>query len=121
MNLYWVKTANRAEDWFVVAPSARRAARWHERAEGYDAGDAIATLVLRIPKSLEVHEGWPSDDLLEACGGRIQRTETPRVVEIGGKRFVEGYLDAEVIQRSDDGFDALGQGRPNQTKRRFVQ
>ena len=61
------------------------------------AGDAVATLVLRIPKGLEAREGWPTDELLEACGARIQRSETPRVVEIGGRRFVEGYLTAPIF------------------------
>jgi len=118
MKLYWVETADRAEDWFVVARSARRAARWHEQAEGYASGDAVATPVLRIPKGLEAPEGWPTDDLLVACGARIQRSETPRVVEIDGTRFVEGYLESEIRQRADDGFEALGRGRPNETKRR---
>lgn len=118
MNLYWVETGDRAEDWFVVARSARRAARWHEQAEGYGTGDAAATLVCRIPKDLEAQEGWPTDDLLEACGARMERSETPRVVEIGGKRFVEGHLESEIRQRADDGFEALGRGRPNETKRR---
>jgi hypothetical protein len=117
MKLYWVETADRAEDWFVVARSARRAARWHEQAEGYASGDAVATLVLLILKGLEAREGWPTDEPLEACGARIQRSETPRVVELGGKRFVEGYLESEIRQRADDGFEALGRGRPNETKR----
>src|SRR3972149_8960133 len=103
MKLYGVETADRAEDWFVVARSARRAARWHEQAEGYASGDAVATPVLRIPKGLEAPEGWPTDDLLVACGARIQRSETPRVVEIDGTRFVEGYLESEIRQRAGDG------------------
>jgi len=117
MKLFWVETDDGAEDWFVVARSARRAARWHEQAEGYGPGDAVATLVLGIPKGLEAGEGWPTDELLEACGARIERSETPRVVELGGKRFVEGYLESEIRQRADDGFEALGRGRPNETKR----
>jgi hypothetical protein len=119
VNLYWVETDDRAEDWFVVARSARRAARWHEQAEGYGTGDAVATLVCRIPKVLEAQEGWPTDDLLEACGARIERRETPRVVEIVGKRFIEGHLESEIRQRADDGFEVLGRGRPNETKRGF--
>lgn len=121
MNLYWVETADRAEDWFVVARSARGAARWHERAEGYATGDAVATLLLRIPKELEASDGWPSHELLEACGARFHRDETPRVVEIAGTRFVEGYLELEIRQAADEAFEALGRGRPNQTKRRSIQ
>lgn len=121
MNLYWVETADGAEDWFVVAPSARRATRWHERAEGYDRGDAFATLVLRIPSALEAPEGWPSHELLLSCGARFRRAETPRVVEIDGRPFIEGYLEAEVRLRADDQFEALDRGRPNETKRRSLQ
>ncbi len=121
MHLYWVETEDHHEDWFVVARSARRAARWHEKAEGYDDGDAVATLVVPIPGNLEAPEGWPSYELLEACGGRFLRSETPRVVEIEGGRFVEGYLEHEIRQRLDERFEALGQGRPNQTKRFSIQ
>ena len=117
MNLYWVETADQHEDWFVVARSERRAARWHERAEGYEDGDAWATLVVPVPTDLEAPEGWPSHELLEACGARIHREETPRVVEIAGRRFVEGYLDHEIDRIVDDRFEARGQGRPNKTKR----
>lgn len=46
MKMYWVETADRAEDWFVVGRSKRGAARWHEKAEGYASGDAVATLVV---------------------------------------------------------------------------
>ena len=122
MNLYWVETADRAEDWFVVARSKRGAARWHEKSEGYDSGDAVATLVLRIPNELDASEtGWPSDGLLEACGAQFHRSETPRVVEIGGARFVEGYLEHEILQLDDEKWEALGQGRPNKTARRSLQ
>ncbi|GMR24494.1 MAG: hypothetical protein BMS9Abin37_3046 [Acidobacteriota bacterium] len=120
VNLYWVETTDRAEDWFIVARSKRGAARWHEKAEGYESGDAVATLVLRIPRDLESPEGWPSHELLEACGAKIRRVETPRVVEIGTTRFVEGYLESDIRQLADDGFEALGKGRPNETKRRSV-
>ena len=121
MNLYWVETADRAEDWFVVARSKRGAARWHEQAEGYDPGDAVATLVLRIPSGLEVSEGWPSQELLEACGARFHRSEAPRVVDIHGTPFVEGYLEHEILQLDDETFEALGKGRPNKTKPRSLQ
>jgi hypothetical protein len=121
MNLYWVETDDGAEDWFVVARSARRAARWHERAEGYETGDALATLVLRIPGALEPPEGWPSQELLTCCGARFRRRETPQVVEIDGRQFIEGYLEAAIRQRADDQFEAIGRGRPNETKSRSLQ
>jgi hypothetical protein len=121
MNLYWVETADHHEDWFVVARSERRAARWHEKAEGYDDGYAWATFVVPIPTNLEAEEGWPSHELLEACGARFQRSETPRVVEIEGRRFVEGYLEHEIREREDERFEAMGRGRPNGTKRMTIQ
>ena len=121
MKLYWVETADHAEDWFIVARSKRRAARWHESAEGYGVGDAWASFVLPIPGELEAEEGWPSQELLEACGARFERSETPRTVEIAGKRFVEGYLEHEIRQLDDELSEALGRGRPNQTSPRSVQ
>jgi hypothetical protein len=121
MELYWVETEDHHEDWFVVARSERRAARWHERAEGYEDGDARARLVAGIPRHLEAKEGWPSHELLEACGARILRSDTPRVVEIEGERYVEGQLEHEIRQREDDRFEARYQGRPNGTKRLGMQ
>ena len=121
VNLYWVGTADHHEDWFVIARSDRGAARWHEKTEGYDRGEAWATFVVGIPMNLEAPEGWPSHQLLEACGARFLRGESPRVVAVEGRRFVEGYLEHEIRERLDDRFEALGQGRPNQTRRPSVQ
>jgi hypothetical protein len=121
VNLYWVETADHDEDWFVVAGSERRAAQFHEKAEGYELGDAFATFVVPVPKHLEAPEGWPSDEILEAVGAQLHRLETPRVVEVEGRRFVEGYLEHEIRERLDDRFEVRGQGRPNQTKRSSVQ
>ncbi len=45
MNFYWCETADHNEDWFMVASSAQEACRLHEGAEGYNRGDAQATLV----------------------------------------------------------------------------
>lgn len=118
MKLYWVETADHAEDWFVVAPSKSRAESLHERYEGYERGDAEASLVAVVPQSHEAPMGWPSNELIEACGLRILRHETPRVVEIGGKKFTEGYLEHEIRQIDDDAAEALGRGRPNRTERR---
>ena len=77
--------------------------------------------MLRIPGDLEAPEGWPSHELLEACGASMIRSDTPRVVEIGGTRFVEGYLELEIRQLADEEFEMLGKGRPNATKPRSVQ
>lgn len=83
--LYWCTTPDGGEDWFVVAESAAVARRFHEDAEGYGRGDAHAERVMALPSELARadgwkdpgdakvyrHAGWPSDELLVACGGEI--------------------------------------------------
>ncbi len=83
--LFWCTTADGSEDWFVVAASARDARRFHEKAEGYDAGDAEAERVVALPDNLQgaagwrdgpagrwhADTGWASDELVVACGGEI--------------------------------------------------
>lgn len=118
MNLYWVETEDHDEDWFVVAHDEQQAAAFHENSEGYESGDALATFIVSVPDWLAVEAGWPSDEVLEACGAKILRPETPRVVEIGGQRFCEGTLEHEILQLSDDRFEARGEGRPNKTEPR---
>jgi hypothetical protein len=118
MKIYWVETEDHDEDWFIVAATSQEAEIFHEGAEGYDPGDARANLVVPIPESLDAETGWPSDELLEACGGKWLRRETPRVVEFGGRRFCEGLLEHEICQLRDDVFESQGQGRPNKTERR---
>ncbi|MGH9318296.1 MAG: hypothetical protein ACRD21_17445 [Vicinamibacteria bacterium] len=117
MKLYWVETPDHAEDWLMVAPSESRAEKLHEQYEGYERGDAEASLVAAVPQSLEAPMVWPLDELLEACGVRILRPETPRVVEIAGRKFTEGYLEHEIRQIDDDAAEALGRGRPNRTEK----
>ena len=83
--LYWCSTDDGDEDWFVVADSARTARTFHEGAEGYDPGDASAERVAALPSSLQADgkwldrgvlhatAGWPSDELLVACGAEIAK------------------------------------------------
>jgi len=115
MNLYWVETEDHDEDWFVVASNDRAAARFHERNEGYARGDAQATFIVEVPGRLKARAGWPSEEDLEACGAKILRPDTPRLVEIGGRQFCEGTLEHEIEQISDDAFEARGEGRLNKT------
>ncbi len=105
--LYWCTTPDGDEDWFVVADSAREACRYQEDAEGYDRGDADAERVMALPDALRVdggwrngpngkvytHAGWPSDDLLIACGGTIGKQ--PR----GGLRNTMGVVCKDVHLR----------------------
>jgi len=83
--LYWCTTADGDEDWFVVAHSPREAKRFHEDVEGYERGDADAERVALLPPELQTgggwkdaadgdvqrSAGWPSDQVLVACGGEI--------------------------------------------------
>jgi len=118
MNLYWVETEDHDEDWFVVARNEQEAVAFHEESEGYEEGDAVATFIVQIPAGAEGAAGWPTHELLEACGANILREETPRVVEILGRQFCEGLLDHEISQLSDDAFESRGLGRLNKTKPR---
>ena len=115
MNLYWVTTEDHAEDWFVIASSSQKAASFHENAEGYDIGDATAELVTEIPDGVKVDPGWPSDDVLKACGATIVSHGPARVVKIGERTFSEGLMEATIRSASDDMAEALGKGRPNKT------
>lgn len=116
MKLYWVETDDHAEDWFVVAASAEEAVDFHEVVEGYDVGDAWATCVCAVPAHAKT--GWPSTTLLESLGATIIRAQTPRVVDLLGRKYCEGALEYEVRQVDDALFEARGQGRPNRTNPR---
>jgi hypothetical protein len=96
MYLYGVTTEDHAEDWFVVADSAEEAATFHEEAEGYAPGDATAEMILKIPDGIKVDTGWPSDDLLRACGAIFLSEAPTRVVEIANCKFCEGLLESTI-------------------------
>ena len=98
MNLFWVATEDHDEDWFIVAPDAAAAARFHEDAEGYDEGDATAELICTVPQNAPSAEmGWPRDELLWACGAEfLPSPDGPRVVRIAGKIFGEGDIVGNV-------------------------
>jgi len=115
--LYWCETGDHDEDWFVVARSARAARRLHEDLEGYARGDATSALVCRLPEGVCIDDGWPSDETLVACGARFVRSRSPRVVEVAGRTYAEGMLDAAIDQIHDDEFERRGRGRPNGTPR----
>jgi|HubBroStandDraft_1064217.scaffolds.fasta_scaffold295272_1 hypothetical protein len=103
-SLYWCKTPDGDEDWFVVSNTARDASRFHEDEEGYERGDARAERIVVLPAELHASggwkdgptgrisgdAGWPSDDLIVACGGEIARQ--PR----GGLRDTMGVVCMDV-------------------------
>lgn len=116
LNLYWVETDDHDEDWFIVAASPTEACRDHEAREGYEVGDASAEFVAAVPADApDRGAGWPSDELLRACGGAVECSAAPRVVRFGRRTFAEGLLDAEIRALDDDLSERLGRGRPNGT------
>ena len=115
MNLYWVTTPDHDEDWFVVAGSAKLAAKFHEDAEGYDPGDARAEALMTIPEGLSAESGWPTKRLITALGGRYLSQDSPRVVELNGRKFCEGMMQSHINEIVDDIFEEQGYGRLNQT------
>ena len=121
MKLYWVTTEDHDEDWFVVASSAEEAAGYHEKAEGYDPGDAEAEQVLDIPDNITTETGWPSNDFLRSIGAVFLSDEPARVVEIAGRKFCEGLLASVIDEVVDDEFEKRDGRRPNNTKKPFFQ
>ncbi len=116
LNLYWVETEDHDEYWFIVAVSPTEACRDHEADEGYDEGDASAEFVAVVPATApDRKSGWPSDELLRACGATIERGETPRVVRFGRRTYAEGILEGEIRALDDDKSERIGWGRPNGT------
>lgn len=118
LNLYWVTTEDHHEDWFMVAATAKGAAKLHEDQEGYLRGDARAEKILTIPSTLDAEPGWPEEELLLALGAEFISRDETRVVVIGGRTFCEGLLESLVMERADDMAEMIGQGRPNNTTKR---
>ncbi|MGQ0505280.1 MAG: hypothetical protein ACT4TC_08155 [Myxococcaceae bacterium] len=111
MKLYWVETPDHHEDWFVVARNPREARAFFENAEGYDGGGSTCRLVLEVPDHLpsrttappatgnlehQCFVGWPTDDLIRACGGEFLPPGEPRLVRFGKELFCEGLLEHEI-------------------------
>jgi hypothetical protein len=117
MKLYWVTTEDHDEDWFIIASSSEEASKFHEEMEGYEPGQARAEAILNIPENVPAEPGWPSDELLLAVGAKFISNDQPRVVEIEGRKFCEGMLQATLNEISDDAFEQRGDERPNKTKK----
>jgi len=120
LTLWWCWTEDHHEDWFVVAGHGFDAVGFFEEHEGYAEGDVQAEGLLTLPEEYqdEKYVGWPSHELLVACGAKLVREETPRVVELQGERYVEGMLEHQILQVTDDRFERNGRGRPNRTQPR---
>jgi hypothetical protein len=111
LKLYWVTDPRREDDWFVVARTARDARRFYL----YDSGDEVSAApaygserILTLPMNLqkvddevfnyhdERDSGWPTNELLRLWGAVFLQEDGARVVQIGGRQFAEGMLDAAV-------------------------
>ena len=116
--LWWCWTEDHHEDWFVVAGHGVAAVGFFESEEGYGEGDVQAKGLRILPEEYqdEKYLGWPSPELLVACGAKVIHEETPRVVELQGERYVEGMLEHQILQVTDDEFERQGRGRPNRTR-----
>ena len=117
MKLYWVTTEDHDEDWFIVAPSQTEASKYHENMEGYNPGDAEAEQILDIPENVPAETGWPSEELLLEVGAKFLRNDQPRVVEIAGRKFCEGMLEATINEINDDLFEEFGDERIKKKKK----
>ncbi len=121
MKLYWVTTEDHDEDWFIAASSSEEASKYHENMEGYEPGDAKAEKILDIPENVPADTGWPSDELLLAVGAKFLLNDQLRVVEIAGRKFCEGMLEATLNEINDDIFEELDEERLNKTKKISIQ
>jgi hypothetical protein len=117
LKLYWVTTEDHDEDWFIVAPSPTEASQFHENMEGYNPGDAAAEEILDIPENVSAETGWPSEELLLELGAKFLLNDQTRVVEIAGRKFCEGMLEATINEINDDLFEEFGYERLNKTKK----
>jgi hypothetical protein len=117
MKLYWVTTEDHDEDWFIVASSSKEASKFHENMEGYNPGDAEAEEIMDIPENISAETGWPSHDLLLGLGAKFLLNDQSRVVEIAGRKFCEGMLEATLNEINDDLFEEFGDERLNKTKK----
>ena len=117
MKLFWVTTEDHDEDWFIVAPSPTEASKYFENFEGYNPGDAEAEEILDVPENVTAETGWPSEELLLKVGANFLLKDQTRVVEIAGRKFCEGMLEATINEINDDLFEAFGEERLNKTKK----
>lgn len=65
--------------------------------------------------------GYPSHEALIALGARFLREEQTRVVELDGRRFVEGMLGGLIDEITDNVFELMERGRPNKTDKSNLQ
>ena len=91
--------------------------QYFENFEGYNPGDAEAEEILDIPENVSAETGWPSEALLLGVGAKFLLKDQTRVVEIAGRKFCEGMLEAIINEINDDLFEEFGDERLNKTKK----
>jgi hypothetical protein len=92
--LYWVTTTDGDEDWFVLAFTSRSASSFHERYEGYDAGDAEAELILQAPKLPGPFPRHAQLEDLKSLGFQlVDPNPDLRIIRLGKRVFAEGVLE----------------------------
>jgi|ERR1700733_5067182 len=106
INLYWVTTLDHNEDWFIFARSPRLAASYHEDYEGYDTHDAKARLVIAQVELQKYEQGPPPchaqiSDLIALSFEVVGDDPDRRSVRFKGELYVEGYLQAALVQATD--------------------
>ena len=99
IKLYWVTTADHAEDWFIFAASARQARAYHEHYEGYDKGDANSRLIVSDVTLKEFMNGTPPchaqfQDLVQIGFQNAGSSPNRRRAGFNGEIFREGILEA---------------------------
>jgi hypothetical protein len=122
VNLYWVTTPDREEDWFIFARTSRSAADYHEQYDGYDPHDAKARLVIADVQLPKYEQGPPPchahiPDLIALGFDVVGADPYQRRVRYKGELFVEGHLQSLVVQGNASLREAAVFGRPNGTKR----
>ena len=95
------------ENWFVIARSEEHAAEFHECSEGFNPGFAKAKYLCDIPPEIVgihhiVEAEWPSYQLLEDLGGKINSRENPRIVNFNGAIYEEGTFSESMF------YDGIG-------------
>ena len=99
IKLYWVTTADHAEDWFIFAESAKSARAYHEDYEGYGKGDANSRLIVSNVTLKEFMNGTPPcnaqfQDLFQIGSQDAGTIPNRRGVKFNGEIFREGILEA---------------------------
>jgi urocanate hydratase len=97
--LYWVTTADHAEDWFIFAESARQARAYHEHYEGYGKGDAHSRLIVSDVTLNKFMNGTPPchaqfQDLFQIGFQNAGATPNRRGIKFNSEIFREGILEA---------------------------